>query len=115
MIRRIREMLRFHAKRRPLAVSYAAFSKYGSIEKISSVELQARFGGEHFHHASRRWIRHARGKFQAAIAVEHEIVVVALSKLQLFVFGVYSGADRRRLSKIERSSLDAFQLTRWNQ
>src|SRR6185436_14372022 len=113
MIRRIRKMLRFHAKRRPLAISYAVFSMQGSIEKIASVELHARFGGEHFHHATRRWVANACSHFQAATStVEHEIVVVAFSKLQLLVLVVDSGADGRGLAKIKRSPLHAFQFTR---
>ena len=96
MIRRIREMPRLHAETIALLINPAAFAR-DAVEMIRRVKLHARFGGEHFHHATAPRLEDARRQRQFAGGfVENVVVIVTGAEFDLFVVGVDARADLHR-------------------
>src|ERR1700722_14328329 len=58
MVRRVRLMLRFETKRSAPRVNYAALAVRGAVQRISGIQLQARFRRlDRQHSAARRLVR----------------------------------------------------------
>src|SRR5215813_6577515 len=110
-IRRIGKMLCLQTEDVTWVVVLAAFALHLS-EKVAVVELHARIGRQDFHYSACRGVGDFRRLTQySGLAVDDEVVVVALAEFQLFVVLVDARADRRRLRKVERRVFDASQFT----
>ena len=73
-----------------------------AIEKVAGIKLNAWFGGPDFHYPAGRWFMdHGRLAECAHPSLKHPVVIVAMSKLQLFVVLIYSQADCSRFGKVE--------------
>src|SRR5690242_8098799 len=85
----------------------------GAVETVGRVKLYARLGREHFHHASRFRLDHARRQRERfAAAAQYEVVIVAGG----FEAGLLvASAEGGRLCKVKRRAFDAFDFARWNQ
>src|ERR1019366_789156 len=111
LIRRIGIMLGFETEGRVLRIDLAALAGEGAVEEIAGVELNARLGGEHFHHAAGGGPFDARRESEArAFAIDHPIVVVAMAELELFVVLVGARADGGGLGEIEGRAGDGLEL-----
>src|SRR5215475_5236747 len=110
-IRRIGKMLCLEAEAVTSVVGLAGFALHFS-EKVSDVKLNARFGRPDFHYsARRRFGDFSRLTQYSGLAVDDEVVVVALAEFQLLFVLVDARADRRRPREIEGRAFDASQLT----
>ena len=81
------------------------------VQEVARVELNAGFGGQHFHHPpGLRLVDSRREGQRASAAGQNEVVIVAAAELELLVVLVDPGADGRRLAEIERRPFHAAQL-----
>src|ERR1700739_1116136 len=88
---RIWKVLRLQADTGPVLVGGAALAYVCAIEKITAIKLQARFGFYASHEPSRGWFVERRDQLQVfSLTIEHPVMIVTLSKLQLFVVVLYS-------------------------
>ena len=87
-------MLDFETKAGVRATNYPILARERAIEKINSVELDARLVGGQFHGAARGGVVHA-GSQTGGPAIQHPVVVVATGHLP------YSLADGVGRSEIE--------------
>src|ERR1700737_2760669 len=102
---RIWKVLRLQADTGPVLVGGAALAYVCAIEKITAIKLQARFGCQDFHEPSRGWLVERGDQLQVfSLTIEHPVMIVTLSKLQLFVVVLDSSPDRSRFVEIERSA-----------
>src|ERR1035441_1038974 len=109
-------MLRLQAECASLSVDLAALALDLPVQKIAGVELDPGLRHEYFHGAAGvRFVNHRAPCERAAGGVTHEIVVVALTELQLLVVVVNARADGRRSAEVERAAVQALQLTGGNQ
>ncbi len=110
-------MLRFQAKCGAFSVSDPALAMNRAVEKIRSVKLNAGLGCPNFQNAASSGIFDSRseGKSGRPFLVQHKIVVVAFSELELIVIGVNTRADFRGLAKIEGSSFYVLQFAGGNE
>src|SRR6202165_4844859 len=84
VVGRVRKMLRLQAKCESPVVDAAFFSGDRSVEEVSRVELQSRFGREHLQNpASGRLVRFGRLGQLTRRMIQHEVVVVPLAQTQL--------------------------------
>lgn len=112
MIWRIREMLSFQTETRPVCVRGSALASGRSIEKITAVKLDPRFGREYFQHPPTVRFENLRGRLQPAASesFENPVMVVAASELELLILLIDPGADRGWTPKIKRTALHRQQL-----
>src|SRR5271168_3910372 len=99
-------MLRFEAEGSAWRVVMFMFAGISWIEMVGSVKLHAGFAGEHLQDAAGGRIDNfcSANDLQIGWAVVNDpIVIVAGTKLELFVGIVDASADGVRLKKIERS------------
>ncbi len=116
MVRRIWKVLRLEAETGPVLVNGATLAFVRTVEKITAIKLQARFGRQDFHESSGRRLVNRSDRFQVfSLAVEHPVMIVPLSKLQLFVVGLDPSSDRSRFVEIKRSARNGLQLPGRNQ
>src|SRR5439155_10543619 len=106
MVRRIREMLSLQAKSVAQFVDMSLLSGDGSIQEVTGIELDTRFGRKNFQHSTARGFMHPGGQYQAVfiVPVDHEIVIVTASNDQLFIAFVDAGTNRGCLGEIHRRS-----------
>lgn len=115
LIRRIGEVLRLQAESVAMLVRVTVAADR-AIEEVAGIELHSGLRGRNFQDASGRGFVNARGQDQArTFAVDHEIVVVSMGKLELFVVVIDAGADLLWFGEIERRSLYRFKFSRRNQ
>ena len=106
MIRRIRIVLRLHAKAVAKLIRPAALAGDGAVQKIADLKLQAGFSRKHFQHAA--YLRLVNRRHQSKLAerfVDDPIVVVAVAKFDLFIIRADPRADGRGRAKIERRAV----------
>src|SRR5438067_10436387 len=97
-------------------IDVTRFAGDRTVEKISRVELHARFGGRYVQRSAAGRIHYARRVAQrAARAVQHDVVVVAFAVAELLVLGVDAPADRGRTAELERRAFDRRQLAGRNE
>src|SRR5579859_3427372 len=104
MIGRVREMLCLEAECIAAFVDVALFAGHCAVEKVSGIELDAGLSGGNFKHTSARGIVGAGGEDETGVsglAVENEVVVVAVAKDELFVAVIDARANFRRLGEVE--------------
>jgi len=113
MIWRIREMLSFQTGTRPVCVHGSALASGRSIEKITAVKLDPRFGREYFQHPPTVRFENLRGRLQPAAgeSFENPVMVVAASELELLILLIDPGADRGWTPKIKWTALHRQQLS----
>src|ERR1051326_4440899 len=100
-------MLRLHAEAVAEIVDSPALSGYRAVQKISGIELQARFGREHFQDAPGGGLGNPRQEGEIANPlIEHPVVIVAVPKLQLLIGVINARADGRRCREIEWRAFD---------
>src|SRR5580700_5323889 len=86
LIGRVGEVLRFQAESAASNVRLAALSFDAAVEIISGIKLDAGFRGQHFQHAATARLFDFGGQTQSrAFAIQHVVVVVALTDFQLLV------------------------------
>src|SRR5258707_9120502 len=116
MVRRIRKVLRLQTKAGPVLVNGATLAFVRPVEKITAIKLQAWLGRQDFHESSRRRLVKRSDQLQVfSLAVEHPVMIVPLSKLQLFVVVLDPSSDRSRFVEIERGASNGLQLPGRNQ
>src|SRR5258708_32706510 len=99
-----------------MLVSDATLADVRAVEKITAIKLQARFGRQNFHESSRRRLVKRSDQLQVfSLAVEHPVMIVPLSKLQLVVVVLDPSSDRSRFVEIERRASNRLQLPGRNQ
>src|SRR5258708_4372928 len=99
-----------------MLVSDATLADVRAVEKITAIKLQARFGRQNFHESSRGRLVNRSDQLQVfSLAIEHPVMIVALSKLQLFVVVLDPSTDRSRFVEIERGASNGLQLPGRNQ
>src|ERR1700722_19419603 len=104
-------MLSFEAERVASVIDLAVLAA-NAIEEIPGIELDARLCSRHFEHpAGMRIISlRCRRERPGGSAIEHPIVIVAFSELQLLVILVDAGADEGGGGEVKRSSFDISQF-----
>src|SRR5919197_2175568 len=104
-------MLGLQSEAAPVLIYVTSFPGDRAVEKVSRVELHSGLGREDVERPPRVWLEHVDSVREAgARPVQHEVVVVSSSVLELRVRPVDPGADWRRSSKVETSVLHARQL-----
>src|ERR1700722_14463618 len=116
MIRRIREVLRLQAHCKTGFVDFASLAGRGGAQKVAGVDLDSRLSGPGFHDtASRGFIKNScqtRHGFHAGI--QYPVVIVAVTKFQLFVILVDARANGGGLPEIKRRTGNRTELTCWD-
>src|SRR5829696_2746016 len=98
-------MLRLQAEAVAEGVYLAALAFETPVEKVAGVELDAGLRRVDVHDAPGCLLGHAdRLPQRACLPVQHEVVIVTLSELDLLVVRRDSGADGHRLPEIERAT-----------
>src|SRR5690348_9796104 len=99
-------MLRLQGEPFGLAIRRPGRTDHGPIEIVAGVDLQSWLGGEAVEYAARSWVVGARRKRYAltCLAVQHEIMVVAMCIDHLLVGAVQSGANGHHLPEVERGA-----------
>src|SRR5262245_7149180 len=109
-------MLGLQTEAPALLVDDSGFSGNRTVEEISGIELQARFGRRYIEHAARRRFEDASRMNEPVVrAVQDKVVVVSFSELQLFVFKSDSSADLHGPQEIERRYGDRREHASGNQ
>ena len=93
-------MLGLKAKSRTPMVRSSIGTMRSSVEKITAVELNSRFGGPDFHCAGTRRLHDVGRKDQLVICwpIENKIVVKAASQSQLRIIRFQGIADAHKIS-----------------
>src|SRR5258705_8886085 len=105
VIWRIWKVLRLQAETGPVLVNGATLTLICPVEKITAIKLHTRFRRQHFHESSRgRLVKRSDQLQLFSLPVEHPVMIVTFTKLQLFVVVLDPSSDRSRLVKIERSA-----------
>src|SRR5439155_3722996 len=100
----------------PVLVSVPSLPGDRAVEEVPRVELQPRLGGEDVERAAVRRLEHVCRVRQAGSgSVQHEVVIVAATPLELGVRLLDARADRRGCAEVERRAGDARQLARGNE
>src|SRR5690348_3289907 len=117
VIRRVGIVLRLEAEAETVAVGDAALAVDAAVEEIAAVKLNARLRGQDFQFPSRFFVVNAGGEDEAGlvIAIQDEIVVVALAEFELLVVVIDARADGRGFAKIEGSACDIFEFSGGNE
>src|ERR1700682_2327454 len=109
-------MLRLQAEPGAKPIHLAALSTDGAVQEIACVELDAGLGGKHLEHAPADRFFHARREPERAPArVQHPIVVVSFSQLQLLVSLLDSRPNWSGLAEIEGCSRYSAKFSERNQ
>ena len=104
-------MLGFEAEAAAPLIGYALAGN-GSVQEIPRVELYPRLGGVHFHDAPAHRVRNPGRKLErACFSVQHEVVVVAPSALDLQIVRVDAGAYGGRFREVEGRSCNRLQFS----
>ena len=95
-------MLRLQTQSRMLSVRHATFSLGRAIQKIPGIKLNSRLISQDLQHTSRRRLENLRrlGQFAARL-IQHPVVVVPVSQLDLLVVRVDARTDRGRLREVK--------------
>ena len=116
MVGRIRKMLRLQAKAVALFIDVPVFPGNRPVQKIAGVELHSWLGGQDLQHSSAGGFVHQGGTGEAVVlAVDHPVVIIAVSQNQLFIVLVDAFADRSGLAEVHGRALDRPQLAGRNQ
>src|SRR5262249_55566187 len=116
VIWRIWKVLCLEAETGPMLVNGATLAFVRRVQKITAIKLQARLGRHDFHEYSRgRLIKRSDQLQVSSLSVEHPVMIVTSTKLQLLVLIPDPSSDRGRLGEIERCARDGSQLPGWNQ
>ena len=109
-------MLRLEAEAAAVRVDFTSLSLERAVEEITGIELHSWLGGEHLHDASRLRLLNLSnpGKRSGNQLVGHEVMIVAARELELLVLGIDAGADRSRLTEVQRRTLDRGNLASGN-
>src|SRR3982751_4775976 len=115
LIGRIRVVLGLEAEPRAPLINLPTLSSQRAIQKVSRVELDARFGRPHLHRSSGPWFPNlGRESEHTHPTVDDKVVIVAIAKFYLLVLSIdsqtYCGAAR----KVERSAGNGLQLSSRN-
>src|SRR5579872_2284687 len=86
MVRRIWKMLSFQTESIATLINVAVLAGDCSIKKVSGIELNSRLSCRNFQHAAGGRFINSRSEFEpGTFAVDHEIVIIPVPELQLFV------------------------------
>jgi hypothetical protein len=98
MIRGIRKVLCLQTKTGPMLVNDATLAFVCPIEKITTIKLQARLGCHDVHDYARGRLVNRSNQLQVfPLPVEHPVMIVPPTKLQLLVVIPDPSSDRGRL------------------
>jgi hypothetical protein len=79
-------------------------------------KIASRVGCQYFHESARGGLVKGSHQFQFfALGVEHPVMIVTLSKLQLFVIILDPSTDRSRFVEIEWGAGNRLQFSGWDQ
>src|SRR6266446_8325413 len=88
-------------------IGLLSFPRRGILQKIPCVKLNAGLSCEYLHYASRRFFDNFRcGPQLSRSSVQHKVVIVTLSELQLLVRFDYMCSNRGRLCKVKRRTFN---------
>ncbi len=92
------------------------FAYLTAVEKISGVELHARFCGPNLHHAPGSWFEHFRRLSQRLrVSIQNPIVIVAIADFELLIALTDSCSNRHWLCEVERRTFHTAQFADRNQ
>src|SRR5690349_14964758 len=95
VIWRIWEVLRLQAETGPMLVNGATLAFVRRIQKITAIKLQARFSSQDFHEYARGRLVNRSDQLQVfSLPVEHPVMIVTSTKLQLLVVIPDPSSDR---------------------
>ena len=97
-------------------VRFPALAFDRAVQEIAAVKLDSRLIGRDFQHAPAAWIVEFGGFRQfPALAVQHPVMVIAMTPVQLFIVRVNPRSNGGRFAKIKGRRFHRLQLTRRNQ
>src|SRR5262249_58740072 len=116
MVGGIWKVLRLQTETIALLVDVTGLAGNRAVEKVPGVKLYSRLSGRHIKRsAGLRFHKPHRVHQALALPVEHEIVVVPVSVVELLIIRTEAAADRRGPPEVERGAGDRSQLSRRDQ